>query len=429
MSVISDVRARELLDSRGNPTIEVDVRTSDGSFGRASVPSGASTGSKEAIELRDGDLTRFGGLGVLNAIENIRKIIAPGILGRSVLDQASLDDTLIGLDGTLDKSRMGANALVGVSLAIARAAASSLDIPLYRYFGETDQISLPVPMFNVLNGGRHAENSTDIQEFMVVPAGFETFSRSVQAGSEVFNTLRRLLSEKGFGTAVGDEGGFAPEVSSNRQAIELVLQAIEMTGYTPGRHCFIALDVAASELLGPEGKYLFNKEGNVRSSIELVDEYQQLVEEYPIISIEDGLAENDWSGWRKLTQRIGDKIQVVGDDVFVTNTDILGKGIQDGVCNSILIKVNQIGTLTETLNAIEMAKKAGYTVVISHRSGETEDTTISDIAVAVNAGQIKTGSLCRTDRVAKYNQLLRIEEMLGEIAVFSGRGVFYNICC
>lgn len=426
MSVISDVRARELLDSRGNPTIEVDVRTSDGSLGRASVPSGASTGSKEAVELRDGDLARFGGLGVLNAIENIRKIITPGILGRSVLDQTSLDDTLIELDGTFDKSRMGANALVGVSVAIARAAASSLDIPLYRYFGETDQISLPVPMFNVLNGGRHAENSTDIQEFMVVPAGFETFRRSVQAGSEVFNTLRRLLSEKGFGTAVGDEGGFAPEVSSNRQAIELVLQAIEMTGYTPGRHCFIALDVAASELLGPEGKYLFNKEGNVRSSIELVDEYQQLVEEYPIISIEDGLADQDWSGWIKMTESLSSMVQLVGDDLFTTNPRLIRQGIKQGVSNGLLVKPNQIGTVSETLEAVRIAKKAKWGTVISHRSGETEDTTIADLVVGTAAGQIKAGAPSRGERTAKYNRLLRIEEELHGEVDYAGLSVYQD---
>jgi len=429
MSEIVGLHARQILDSRGNPTVEVEVILDTGLMGRAAVPSGASTGSREAIELRDGNLKKYMGKGVEEAITNVHDKIGPAILGFDVTEQVLIDQLMIDLDGTKNKAKLGANAILGVSLAVAKAAASDAELPLYQYIGGPNAKELPVPMMNVLNGGAHADNNIDIQEFMILPVGAKTFSDALRVGTEVFHHLKLVLKKRNLSTTVGDEGGFAPDLKSNEEAIEVLLEGIQSAGYKAGKDVLLGLDVAATELYSNK-KYALGAEKKAKlSSDEMIDYLEGLVKKYPIISIEDGLAENDWSGWRKLTQRIGDKIQVVGDDVFVTNTDILGKGIQDGVCNSILIKVNQIGTLTETLNAIEMAKKAGYTVVISHRSGETEDTTISDIAVAVNAGQIKTGSLCRTDRVAKYNQLLRIEEMLGEIAVFSGRGVFYNICC
>ena len=424
MSAILHVEARELLDSRGNPTVEVDVVTSDGVLGRALVPSGASTGTYEAAELRDGDASRFGGLGVLHAIENVHREIAPAIIGRPVLDQADLDNTLIELDGTPDKSRLGANAIVGVSVAFARAAARSADTPLYRYLGGADSITLPVPMFNILNGGKHADGSTDLQEFMVVPAGFDTFRRSVQAGAEVFHALRRLLGEKGFGTTVGDEGGFAPTVSSNREALELTLHAIERAGYTPGQQCFIALDVAASELVAEPGTYSLAREGVVLSARELIDRYQQWVKEYPIISIEDGMAEDDWTGWSEMTDRLGNVVQLVGDDLYATNPRLIRRGIERGASNAILVKLNQIGTVTETLEAVSMAKREGWGTVISHRSGETEDTTIADLAVGTAAGQIKAGAPSRGERTAKYNRLLRIEEELEGVVEFAGPRVY-----
>jgi enolase len=424
LSAITRVVAREILDSRGNPTVEVDVVTSDGVLGRASVPSGASTGTNEAVELRDGDASRFGGLGVLRAIENIHRDIAPAIIGRPVLNQAALDNLLIELDGTPDKSRLGGNAIVGVSVAIARAAAKSADTPLYRYLGGANSITLPVPMFNILNGGKHAEGSTDLQEFMVVPAGFETFRRAVQAGAEVFHALRNLLRERGFGTTVGDEGGFAPTVSSNREAIELTLHAIERAGYTPGQQCFIALDVAASELVGERGGYSLAREGVVLSAQELIDRYQQWVREYPIISIEDGMAEDDWTGWSEMTGSLGEVVQLVGDDLYTTNPRLIGRGIERGASNALLVKLNQIGTITETLEAVSMAKRAGWGTVISHRSGETEDTTVADLAVGTAAGQIKAGAPSRGERTAKYNRLLRIEEELQGTVEYAGQGVY-----
>lgn len=427
MSEIVGLHARQILDSRGNPTIEVEVILDSGVMGRASVPSGASTGSREAIELRDGNKKKYMGRGVEKAIKNIHEKISPAILGFEVTDQALIDQLMIDLDGTKNKARLGANAILGVSLAVAKAAASDVDLPLYQYIGGTNAKELPLPMMNVLNGGVHADNNVDIQEFMILPVGAKSFSDALRMGTEVFHHLKSVLKKRNYNTSVGDEGGFAPDLKSNEEAIEVLLEGIKSAGYKAGKDILLALDVAASELYRNK-KYVLAAGKKARlSSDEMIDYLERLVNKYPIISVEDGLAENDWSGWKRLTQRIGDKVQVVGDDVFVTNTDILEKGIQDGVCNSILIKVNQIGTLTETLNAVEMAKRAGYTAVISHRSGETEDTTIADIAVAVNAGQIKTGSLCRTDRVAKYNQLLRIEEMLGETGVFNGRKVFYNL--
>ncbi|MBJ79572.1 MAG: phosphopyruvate hydratase [Nitrospinae bacterium] len=427
MSEIVGLHARQILDSRGNPTIEAEVILDTGVMGRASVPSGASTGQREAIELRDGNKKKYMGKGVEKAIKNIHEKIAPAILGFEVTDQVLIDQIMIELDGTKNKAKLGANAILGVSLAVAKAAASDADLPLYQYIGGANAKELPVPMMNVLNGGAHADNNVDIQEFMIMPVGAKSFSEALRMGTEIFHHLKTVLKKRNYNTAVGDEGGFAPDLKSNEEAIEVLLEGIKAAGYKAGKDILLALDVAASELYSNKKYVLAAGKKAKLSSDEMIDYLERLVKKYPIVSIEDGLSENDWSGWKRLSQRIGDKVQIVGDDVFVTNTDILEKGIQDGVCNSILIKVNQIGTLTETLNAVEMAKRAGYTAVISHRSGETEDTTIADIAVAVNAGQIKTGSLCRTDRVAKYNQLLRIEEMLGETGVFNGRKVFYNL--
>ena len=427
MSEIVGLHARQVLDSRGNPTIEVEAILNTGVMGRASVPSGASTGQREAIEIRDGNKKKYMGRGVDKAIKNIHEKIAPAIMGFEVTDQVLVDQLMIDLDGTKNKAKLGANAILGVSLAVAKAAASDADLPLYQYIGGTNAKELPVPMMNVLNGGAHADNNVDIQEFMILPVGAKSFSDALRIGTEIFHHLKTVLKKRNYNTAVGDEGGFAPDLKSNEEAIEVLLEGIKSAGYKAGKDILLALDVAASELYSNKKYILAAGKKAKLSSDEMIDYLERLAGKYPIISIEDGLSENDWSGWKRLTQRIGDKVQIVGDDVFVTNTDILNKGIKDGVCNSILIKVNQIGTLTETLNAVEMAKRAGYTAVISHRSGETEDTTIADIAVAVNAGQIKTGSLCRTDRVAKYNQLLRIEEMLGETGVFNGREVFYNL--
>lgn len=426
MSEIVAVFAREILDSRGNPTVEVDVILESMIMGRAAVPSGASTGTREAVELRDGDKKRYKGKGVLKAVENVRNVIGPHIIGMDASDQALIDKMMIELDGTENKGRLGANAILGVSLATAKAAAEEAGLPLYRYIGGANAKELPLPMMNILNGGKHADNNVDIQEFMIMPACAASAAEAVRIGAEVFHSLKDILKKKKYNTAVGDEGGFAPNLSSNEEAIQIILEAIEAAGYKPGKDIYIALDAAASEFY-ENGKYNLTGEKKQKTTDEMIDYYEGLVKKYPIISIEDGLAENDWSGWQALTKRLGSKVQLVGDDVFVTNTKILEKGIAERVGNSILIKVNQIGTLTETLNAVEMAKRAGYTAVISHRSGETEDATIADIAVAVNAGQIKTGSMCRTDRTAKYNQLIRIEEELAETAVFKGRKVFYNI--
>lgn len=424
-TTIVDIWAREILDSRANPTVEVDVVLADGSFGRAAVPSGASTGAREALELRDGDMNRYLGKGVLTAIANVNEVLAPELLGMDALDQVAVDNAMIALDGTESKSKLGANAILGVSLAVAQAAANSLGLPLYRYVGGPAARLLPVPMMNILNGGQHADNNVDIQEFMVVPAGAASFAESLRYGAEVFHTLRKVLKEKGLASGQGDEGGFAPDLRSNEEALKLLVMAIETAGYKPGQDVFLAIDVAASELY-QDGRYVLAGEGKTLTASELVDYYVQFSERYPIISIEDGLAEDDWEGWQELTARLGSKLQLVGDDVFVTNTELLSRGIEQKVANSILIKVNQIGTLTETLAAIEMAKKAGYTAVVSHRSGETEDTAIADIVVATGTGQIKTGAPSRSERVAKYNQLLRIEEMLGKNAVFSGHGAFHR---
>lgn len=419
-TTITDVRAREILDSRGNPTIEVDVELENGVVGRAAVPSGASTGEHEAVELRDGDTLRYNGKGVLNAVEHVNSTIVEEVTGYDALDQVTIDTLLIQLDGTPTKSKLGANAILGVSLAVAKAAAQSLRLPLYRYIGGTNAVTLPVPMMNILNGGKHADNNVDLQEFMIVPVGTQSFREALRMGVEVFHALKSVLSKKGYNTAVGDEGGFAPNLKSNNEAVEVILEAIAKANYAPGKDVYLALDPAASEFF-ENGKYVFSKsDKSSKSSEQMVRFYEQWVNQYPILSIEDGLAENDWDGWKLLTDALGGKIQLVGDDLFVTNTSFLKKGIENGVANSILIKVNQIGTLTETLNAIEMAKRASYTCVISHRSGETEDATIADIAVATNAGQIKTGSASRTDRVAKYNQLLRIEEELGANAQYPG---------
>ena len=427
MSEIIGVQGRQILDSRGNPTLEVDVTLESGAMGRAAVPSGASTGSREAVELRDGDSRAYLGKGVSKAVKNVNTKIALELIGIEVTEQVLIDRLMIEMDGTANKSKLGANSILGVSLAVAQAAASDLDLPLFQYVGGTNAKELPVPMMNVLNGGAHADNNVDIQEFMVVPVGAKSFSAALRMGVEVFHHLKAVLKKGGFNTAVGDEGGFAPNLESNEQAIEILIKAVKSAGYKIGKDILIALDVAASELFSNK-KYTLAAEGNNKwTSSEMVDYLAGLANKYPIISIEDGLAENDWGGWKKLTNAIGDSVQIVGDDLFVTNTSILAKGIKEGVGNSILIKVNQIGTLTETLDAVEMAKRAGYTNVISHRSGETEDTSIADIAVAVNAGQIKTGSLCRTDRTAKYNQLLRIEEILGNTAIYRGRDVFFNL--
>ena len=427
MSEITDIYAREILDSRGNPTIEVEVYTEAGTMGRAAVPSGASTGEREAIELRDGDKTRYLGKGVLKAIENVNEIIADSLIGWEVGDQAGIDRKLIELDGTEFKSRLGANATLGVSLACAKAAAEEAGLPLYQYIGGSNAKELPLPMMNIINGGAHADNNVDIQEFMIMPAGAINFKEALRMGAEIFHALKGVLKSKGYNTAVGDEGGFAPDLKSNEEALEVIMEAIVTAGFKPGQDVLLALDVASSELF-KDGVYtLANEAQPKKTPVELIDFYENLVNKYPIISIEDGMAENDWDGWKLLTERLGKRIQIVGDDLFVTNPKILKEGIDKGIANSILIKLNQIGTLTETLDAIEMAKRAGYTTVISHRSGETEDTTLADLAVAVNSGQIKTGSLCRTDRVAKYNQLLRIEDELDSIALFRGKDVFYNL--
>jgi enolase len=427
MSVILDITAREILDSRGNPTVEVDVTLESGFTGRAAVPSGASTGEHEAIELRDGDRGRYLGKGTQKAVANVNERIAPELMGMDALDQMTIDQILIDLDGTPNKSALGANAILGVSLACAKAAAAYLSLPLYRYLGGVYAHQLPVPMMNILNGGKHADNTVDLQEFMVVPVGAPSFREALRMGAEVFHHLKSILKDKGYNTAVGDEGGFAPDLRSNEEALVVIMEAIKKAGYTPGAEVAIALDAAASEFF-QGGKYILQAEHKKeRSASEMVALYADLIGRYPIISIEDGLAEDDWEGWRALTEALGEKVQIVGDDLFVTNRERLARGIREGIANSILIKLNQIGTLTETLSAIEMAKKAGYTSVISHRSGETEDTTIADVAVAANVGQIKTGSASRTDRVAKYNQLLRIEEELGEQGVFPGTGAFYSI--
>ena len=421
---IADIVAREILDSRGNPTIEVDVQLENGILGRAAVPSGASTGEHEAVELRDGDKSRYLGKGVRNAVEHVNNTLAEELTGFDALDQVGIDTMMIQLDGTPTKSKLGANAILGVSLAVAKATAQALGISLYRYVGGTGARVLPVPLMNILNGGKHADNNVDVQEFMVVPVEAPSFAEALRMGAEVFHALKKVLSAKGYNTAVGDEGGFAPNLKSNDEAIEVILEAITKAGYAPGRDVFLALDVAASEMV-EGGKYVFYKsDKSSRSAQQIVELYASWVKQYPIISIEDGMGENDWEGWKILTQELGGRTQLVGDDLFVTNTSFLKRGIDQGVANSILVKVNQIGTLTETLEAIELAKRAAYTCIISHRSGETEDATIADIAVATNAGQIKTGSASRTDRVAKYNQLLRIEEELGTSATFAGLGVF-----
>ncbi|MBE0415126.1 MAG: phosphopyruvate hydratase [Dehalococcoidia bacterium] len=424
---IESIRAREIFDSRGNPTVEVEVRLSDGSVGRASVPSGASTGAHEALELRDGDKGRFGGKGVLKAVENVEKQIAPAIIGMSALEQAAIDERVIELDGTPNKSRLGANAILGVSLAVAHAGANFNEVSLYRYLAGLNPANiLPVPMMNILNGGRHAADATDFQEFMVLPLGASSFAHAFQMGAEVYQALKRVLKGKGLNTNVGDEGGFAPSLSSNKDAVELVLAAIESAGYKPGTDCFIALDPAASEFF-EDGKYVLAREGATLSSAEMVDYYVKLVSSYPIISIEDGVAEDDWDGWRLLMDKVGRRVQVVGDDLYVTSAERLARGIEKGASNSILIKPNQVGTLTETIAAIDMAQRAGWTAIVSHRSGETEDTTIADLAVGRNTGFIKAGAPCRSERVAKYNRLLRIEEELGDAARYAGMGALYNL--
>ena len=429
MPFISDIYAREVLDSRGNPTIEVEVFTDSGAFGRAIVPSGASTGEHEAVELRDGDKKRYLGKGVLNAVNNVNEIIAPELIGFDVTSQVEIDQFMIELDGTKNKSKLGANAILGVSMAVARAAADFLGVELYQYLGGFNTKQLPVPMMNIINGGSHADNNVDFQEFMILPVGAPTFKEAIRMGTEVFHALKSVLKAKGYNTAVGDEGGFAPDLKSNEEALEVIMEAIAKAGYEAGKDIMLGMDVASSEFFNKETKtYVLAGEGGKSFTSEaLSDFYAELVEKYPIISIEDGLDENDWDGWVYLTEKLGKKIQLVGDDLFVTNTDRLSTGIEKGIGNSILIKVNQIGTLTETFDAIEMAKRAGYTSVISHRSGETEDTTIADIAVATNAGQIKTGSASRTDRIAKYNQLLRIEDQLGRTAQYLGKNTFYNL--
>jgi len=426
MTVITDVLAREILDSRGNPTVEVEVLLESGVVGRAAVPSGASTGAYEAVELRDEEPSRYLGKGVQKAVCNVNNIIAPEVIDYDATDQLGVDQLLLELDGTENKSKLGANAILGVSLAVAKAAAEALGLPLYQYLGGTNAKEMPVPMMNILNGGEHADNNVDIQEFMVMPVGAESFREGLRMGAEIFHSLKKVLKDKGMNTAVGDEGGFAPNLESNAEALDIIVEAVKKAGYVPGKDVLLALDVAATELF-KDGKYIFAGEGREFTSEQLVEFYRQLTEKYPIISIEDGLSEDDWEGWQILTKSLGDKVQLVGDDLFVTNTTKLTKGIETGVANSILIKVNQIGTLTETMDAIEMAKRAGYTAVVSHRSGETEDTTIADIAVAANAGQIKTGAPSRTDRVAKYNQLLRIEEGLVHLARYQGTKVFYNL--
>ena len=428
MSVIELVYAREVLDSRGNPTVEVEVALESGAVGRAIVPSGASTGAFEAVELRDGDKGRYIGKGVEKAVANVNEIIAPELEGMDCFDQPAVDAVMIELDGTHNKGKLGANAILGVSMAVARAAAEELGLPLFQYIGGVNSKQLPVPMMNILNGGEHADNSVDVQEFMILPVGAKSFKEGLRMGAEVFHSLKKVLSERGLACGVGDEGGFAPNLGSNREALELIVEAIEKAGYKPGDDVRLGLDVAATEMYDKETKlYDLKHEGKKLTAEQMVDLYEEWVNNFPIVTIEDGLDEEDWDGWKILTDRLGNKVQLVGDDLFVTNTERLERGIEAGVANSILIKVNQIGTITETLDAIEMAKRAGYTAVISHRSGETEDTTIADLAVAVNAGQIKTGAPSRTDRVAKYNQLLRIEEMVGEQARYCGMKSFYNL--
>mgnify|MGYP003332687113 CR=1 FL=1 len=426
MSTIVDIIGREVLDSRGNPTVECDVLLESGAMGRAAVPSGASTGSREAIELRDGDKSRYLGKGVLNAVENINTEISESIMGLEATEQAFLDRTLIELDGTENKSRLGANATLAVSMAVAKAAAEETGLPLYRYFGGSGGMAMPVPMMNVINGGAHADNNLDLQEFMILPVGAPTFREAIRYGATVFHTLKKLLHDRGLNTAVGDEGGFAPSLKSHEDALKLLIEAIEKAGFEPGSQIALGLDCAASEFY-KDGKYHLDGEGMVLSASDWTNMLATWVDKYPIVSIEDGMHEGDWDGWRILTDRLGDRIQLVGDDLFVTNTKILQKGIDEGIANSILIKINQIGTLTETFAAIEMAKRANYTAVVSHRSGETEDATIADIAVGTNALQIKTGSMSRSDRIAKYNQLLRIEEDLGDTAVYPGASAFYNL--
>lgn len=425
-TAIVDVFAREILDSRGNPTIEVDVYLEDGTMGRAAVPSGASTGAYEAVELRDGDDKRYLGKGVQQAVKNVNDTIAPEIVGMDAIDQVGIDKLMIELDGTPNKAKLGANAILGVSIATAKAAAESLDLPLYQYLGGFNAKELPVPMMNILNGGKHADNTVDIQEFMIMPVGAPNFAEGLRMNAEIYHTLKKVLKGKGLSTSIGDEGGFAPNLTSNEEALAVIVDAIKEAGYKPGEDVMLAIDTAASELY-KDGKYHLTGEGVVKTSAEMVAFYENLVAKYPIISLEDGLGEDDWDGWKLLTDKLGDKIQIVGDDLFVTNTVRLAEGIKKGVANSILIKVNQIGTLTETFDTIEMAKRAGYTAVVSHRSGETEDATIADIAVAVNAGQIKTGAPARTDRVAKFNQLLRIEEELSVLGQYRGKDVFYNL--
>ncbi|AOY77889.1 phosphopyruvate hydratase [Clostridium formicaceticum] len=428
MTIISDVYAREVLDSRGNPTVEVEVYLESGVMGSAIVPSGASTGAFEAVELRDGEKGRFLGKGVLKAVENVNEIIAPELVGADALDQVLIDQIMIDLDGTENKGKLGANAILAVSMAVAKAAAEELGLPLFQYLGGVNAKQLPVPMMNILNGGAHADNNVDIQEFMIMPVGAETYGEGMRMCVEIYHNLKAVLKEKGLATGVGDEGGFAPNLESNEAALKVIIEAIEAAGYKPGEQIKLALDVAATEVYDEKEKvYKLSGEGVTKTAEEMVDFYEELVGKYPIISIEDGLSEEDWDGWKLMTERLGDKIQIVGDDLFVTNTTRLKKGIKSSTANAILIKLNQIGTITETLDAIEMAKRAGYTAVISHRSGESEDATIADIAVAVNAGQIKTGAPARTDRVAKYNQLLRIQDILGDTAQYLGEEVFYNI--
>ena len=426
MAAIIETYAREILDSRGNPTVEVEVFLEDGTIGHAAVPSGASTGAFEACELRDGDKARYGGKGVLKAVENVNSIIGPAIQGFDATEQAAIDKLMISLDGTDNKSKLGANAILGVSMAVARAAAKSLDLPLYQYLGGVNAKELPVPMMNILNGGAHADNNVDIQEFMIMPVGAESFTEALRSCAEVYHTLKTVLKGKGLSTGVGDEGGFAPNLESNEEALEVICEAIKAAGYEPGKDFKLAIDAASSEFY-KDGKYDLAGEGKIKTAEEMVDFYEYLVGKYPIVSIEDGLAEEDWDGWKVLTDRLGKKVQLVGDDLFVTNSKRLAKGIDMGVANSILVKVNQIGTLTEAFEAMELAKRSGYTCVVSHRSGETEDAIIADVAVAVNAGQIKTGAPARSERVAKYNQLLRIEENLYETAEYKGNDVFYNL--
>jgi len=426
VKTIKSIKARQILDSRGNPTVEADVVLDDGTLGRAAVPSGASTGSHEAVELRDGDRSKFQGKGVLKAVNNIEKIIAPAIVGMSVLKQEEIDRAMIELDGTPNKGKLGANAILGVSLAAAHAAANSKGVPLYRYLGGGKACLLPVPLMNILNGGKHAEDSIDLQEFMVVPAGAKSFGHALQIGSEVYHALKNVLKKRGANTGVGDEGGFAPSLATNREAVEVLLEAIEAAGYKPGRDCFIALDPASTEFF-KSGKYVLAKEDVSYTSTGMMNYYSKLVADYPIISIEDGMAEDDWAGWKLLNERMGSKIQLVGDDIYTTNKERLSRGIKERSSNSILIKLNQIGTLTETLEVMDMAKKVGWTSVVSHRSGETEDTTISDLAVARNCGQIKSGAPCRSERVAKYNRLLRIEEELGKKARYAGQEAFGSL--